>query len=396
MVSFKFIHCADLHLGSRPYGIAGMDSELGKRMTEALFVSFSRIVDKALSENVDLMVISGDVFDETCETPATRYRFARQLSRLDIPVFICLGNHDHVMSWTSSIPYPNNVHVFGKDAESIILGLKTGDIEVLGISFPSAHSSADPVQSIHGRPDMFSIAVLHCSVDAVSMDEVYGPCRLSDMHNRNVDYWALGHIHKRTEISDSPYVIYPGNIQGRNRKETGPKGAYIVTVSDSHVVDTVFFPTQEVLWEDICCDIRGKDMRSLMGDIASVSEFGSVISLRLFGKGPLDPALRNDIDGFLRCVESETGCKVADIRLDTYPELDRSVLSQGDDMRARIIRVSDSMSILDRGALIDKICSTRQSSSIRYMLDWLSDEELHAMVHDAETMLVDSFTGGLD
>lgn len=84
-------------------------------MTESVFRSFSRIVDLAISEKVDFVVIAGDAFDEFTITPATRHRFASELARMEVPCFIARGNHDPQVAWAASIPYPPNVHEFGTE-----------------------------------------------------------------------------------------------------------------------------------------------------------------------------------------------------------------------------------------------------------------------------------------
>lgn len=395
MSTFKFIHCADLHLGSRSYGIAGRDPELGKKLRESVFESFSRIIDRAVITNSDFMVISGDIFDETTETPATRLRFAKELEKVKIPVYICLGNHDHVMSWTESIPYPENVHVFGSEPESIILQTAGGPVEIVGKSFPERHSSENPTIGIAGRQGMFSIAVLHCSLDKVAPDTEYGPCSLSDMVNKGIDYWALGHIHKRTEVSADPYVIYPGNIQGRSRKEIGEKGAYMVTVTDDRVTEAKFFATQEIVWKEVSCDITGKDINSMIGDVVSKAGTRSMISLTFTGKGVLDAPLRSDTGDIMGQIEKMSGCKITDVTLNTYPPMDREKMSAGSDMSANVIRSSDRILGMGREEIIDTICKTKQSESIRYMLEWLTDDELRGLVRDAEVLIIDRLAGAV-
>ncbi len=395
MSTFKFIHCADLHLGSRSYGIAGRDPELGKKLRESVFESFSRIIDRAVITNTDFMVISGDIFDETTETPATRLRFAKELEKVKIPVYICLGNHDHVMSWTESIPYPENVHVFGSEPESIILQTAGGPVEIVGKSFPERHSSENPTIGIAGRQGMFSIAVLHCSLDKVAPDTEYGPCSLSDMVNKGIDYWALGHIHKRTEVSADPYVIYPGNIQGRSRKEIGEKGAYMVTVTDDRVTEAKFFATQEIVWKEVSCDITGKDINSMIGDVVSKAGTRSMVSLTFTGKGVLDAPLRSDTGDIMGQIEKMSGCKITDVTLNTYPPMDREKMSAGSDMSANVIRSSDRILGMGREEIIDTICKTKQSESIRYMLEWLTDDELRGLVRDAEVLIIDRLAGAV-
>lgn len=395
MSTFKFIHCADLHLGSRSYGIAGRDPELGKKLRESVFESFSRIIDRAVITNTDFMVISGDIFDETTETPATRLRFAKELEKVKIPVYICLGNHDYVMSWTESIPYPENVHVFGSEPESIILQTAGGPVEIVGKSFPERHSSENPTIGIAGRQGMFSIAVLHCSLDKVAPDTEYGPCSLSDMVNKGIDYWALGHIHKRTEVSADPYVIYPGNIQGRSRKKIREKGAYMVTVTDDRVTEAKFFATQEIVWKEVSCDITGKDINSMIGDVVSKAGTRSMVSLTFTGKGVLDAPLRSDTGDIMGQIEKMSGCKITDVTLNTYPPMDREKMSAGSDMSANVIRSSDRILGMGREEIIDTICKTKQSESIRYMLEWLTDDELRGLVRDAEVLIIDRLAGAV-
>ena len=240
---FRFVHCADLHLGSRFKGVSVRDPAMGERMTESVFESFGRIVDLARSEKADFMVIAGDAFDESTITPATRHRFASELGRLGIPCFIARGNHDPHTSWESSIPYPDNVHEFGTEPEYIELEGLDG-VEIVGASFADWHEERNLPSMVRGSPDRFTVACMHCDVDTAGAQYDYSPCRLSDMVGRGVDYWAIGHIHKRAVLSEDPYVVYPGNIQGRKISESGEKGCYLVTVDDGRVSELRFVPTQ--------------------------------------------------------------------------------------------------------------------------------------------------------
>ena len=81
--SFKFIHCADLHLGSTFTGLSSSDPELGERMRGSVFESLDAIVSKAKEEKVDFVLFSGDIFDSSNETPLTRSRFADALEEIN-------------------------------------------------------------------------------------------------------------------------------------------------------------------------------------------------------------------------------------------------------------------------------------------------------------------------
>ena len=387
MASFKFVHCADLHLGSRFEGITAKSPEQGRIMTESVFESFDRIADLA-SKEADLMVISGDIFDERFETPQVRYRFAEALGKAKVPCFICLGNHDHVQSWTESIPYPGNVRVFGKDHESFSVDIRGSKVEVVGRSFPDIHSRENPTAGIRGKDGIFSIAVLHGSMES-SDDSDYAPCRLSDAANKGIDYWAMGHIHKRQVMAEHPHVVYPGNIQGRNRKERGEKGAYLVTVTDNTVSELKFVPTQSIIWKDEEFDITGKDLPQLMGEIRSKVGRGCIARIILNGHGHLDAPLRLGTDGIAAQIESTTGSTVSEIVLHTFPVADRDAISEGRDLRSMIVRASDDISKLGREELIELICKTKTSPGFRYVVEWFTDDELRTMVRDAETLLLE-------
>lgn len=386
------MHCSDLHLGSRFEGISTVDGVLGKRMTESVFTSFDRIVNVARAEKADFMVISGDIFDDKYETPATRHRFATMLEKLEMPCFICLGNHDPVQSWTESIPYPKNVHVFGKEPESIMLDIRGSNVEIIGRSFPDIHSKEDPTKGIRGKDGVFSIAVLHGDADGVNGGD-YAPFKLADTRNKGIDYWALGHIHLRSVLSDNPYAVYPGNIQGRNRKESGEKGAYLVTVNGNKVSELKFIATQAIVWAEEKFDITGKTLEMLLREIESKVGKDRMVRVILEGNGDLDAPLRISAEEMMKDLGKASGSKVSSIVLATHPYIDRNKLAEGKDFKAVLIKTSDNMSQMSKEELIEKICSTGKTfAKVKYMLEWLSEEELRAMVFSAEALVLNKMT----
>ena len=389
----KFIHCSDLHLGSRFSGISAKRPELGRKLTESIFTSFKRIIDIAISEDVDFIVISGDVFDEENESPSTRYRFAKEMERLRIPCMISLGNHDYKRSWEESIPFPDNVFVFPPKPTRKILDIREKKIEVLGRSFSSAHTSENLAASLKGSFDMFSIAVVHCGLDS-AYDDDYAPCKLSDLLGKNIDYWALGHIHKRSEVYSTPHIVYPGNIQGRNPKESGEKGAYVVTVSNNFVSDLRFVPTQDIVWDDLEINISGKDLFSVIREIKSKAKKDSILTLNMTGKGEMDAVLRLDPVGFSDQVSASTGCLVSSLILNTSPPIDLEVIAGGNDLAASIVKKANIISEMEKSELIDAMCNTRTSADIRYVFEYLTEKELQSLVKDAEMLLLEKLMEG--
>src|SRR5699024_1847764 len=100
----------------------------------------------------------------------------------------------------------------------------------------------------------FHIAMLHGAVHGNKGHDPYAPFNLNDLKKKPFDYWALGHIHKREQLSDSPPIIYPGNIQGRHRNETSEKGCYYVQLSHTST-ELEFVPLQSILFEEITVDV---------------------------------------------------------------------------------------------------------------------------------------------
>src|SRR5690606_2935920 len=84
---------------------------------------------------------------------------------------------------------------------------------------------------------MFNIGLLHTCATGRAGHEPYAPCRLSTLLSKGYDYWALGHVHQREVLHEHPWVVFPGNLQGRHMKEVGEKGATIVDVEAGRVVD---------------------------------------------------------------------------------------------------------------------------------------------------------------
>ena len=389
---FRFVHCADLHLGSRFKGVSSRDPEVGERMTESVFQSFSRIVDLAISEGVDFMVIAGDAFDESTITPATRHRFASELARLGRPCFIARGNHDPHTDWESSIPYPENVHEFGTEPEYIELDGLDG-VEIAGVSFADWHEERNLPSMMSGSPDRFTVACMHCDVDSLGAQYDYSPCRLADMLGRGVDYWAIGHVHKRAVLSENPYVVYPGNIQGRKISESGEKGCYLVTVDGGRVSDLRFFPTQGIVWRDITVDITGKGMEDVIADIRGKVSEGDIVRVTFTGSGDLDAMLRLHTSENAEYLSKVLGCTVCELDVDTAPEIDMDSRASGSDMTAKTITAGREMASSGRDAIISVITANQIAARHRDYFESLSDERLTELVETATGFLVARLEG---
>jgi DNA repair exonuclease SbcCD nuclease subunit len=179
----------------------------------------------------------------------------RRLKEAGIKVFLILGNHDAENKFISRLELSENVRVLSfKSAESIELD-ELG-VVVHGRSFPQRdvkdNLAAEYPAPAKGR---FNIGLLHTACGGRPGHENYAPCSVDQLIQKGYDYWALGHVHAREELNREPWIVFPGNLQGRHVRETGPKGATLIEVTDGKVVTVEAFALDVVRWADETIDL---------------------------------------------------------------------------------------------------------------------------------------------
>jgi len=215
-------------------------------------------------------VIAGDLYDGDWKDFSTGLFFAEQMRRLARPCFLLRGNHDARSLITRSLRAPENVQEFSSRTCQT-LELPELGVALHGHSFPNR---AVPEDLSAGYPSpregMLNIGVLHTSAEDQGEHETYAPCRVEALTLKGYDYWALGHIHARRVLAERPWVVFPGNLQGRHPKETGAKGCTLVTVDDRAVVGVEHRPVDVLRWAALDVDAAGRDVASLTRRIAEV------------------------------------------------------------------------------------------------------------------------------
>ena len=300
----KFLHAADIHLDSPLAGLrarADLPDAVIRRCTRR---AFTAMIDLALSEDVAFVVIAGDLYDGDWKDFSTGLFFAEEMRRLGRPCFLVRGNHDARSQITRALSLPPNVREFSsRTCDSMTLA----DLGIVlhGHSFPNR---AVPEDLSAGYPaptaGMLNIGVLHTSGEDPGEHETYAPCSINGLSLKGYDYWALGHIHARRVLAERPWIVFPGNLQGRHPKETGPKGCTLVTVEDGAIVAVEHRSVDVLRWAAIEVDVTGADVASLTGRIAD--EVGSAFSsadgrpilarVTLTGATPLHAALQGDTE----------------------------------------------------------------------------------------------------
>lgn len=263
MSTIRFIHAADLHLDSPFKGMTGLPSKRLNELRESTFTAFNRLVEHAYQTRPDFILIVGDLYDGEDRSLRAQQKFLEGMQRLndaDIPVFITYGNHDHLGGNWTRFEMPPNVHEFKDEIEEVSLNIRGQEVVLHGFSYPKRHVREEMVHRfpVAADPHAFHIGLLHGSVAGDESHAVYAPFTLTDLQSKQYDYWALGHIHTRQQISVDPPVVYPGNIQGRHRNETGEKGFYEVELSKTDTTLS-FIPTSAVHFGQLqlpCSGIR--------------------------------------------------------------------------------------------------------------------------------------------
>jgi len=235
---FRFLHTADIHLDSPLKGLEAHEDAPVEEIRGATRRAFDNLVDLAIDEDVAFVLITGDLYDGDWKDYNTGLYFAGRMGKLDkagIRVFIVSGNHDAASNTTRAMPLPGNVTIFSyKRPES----KKVDDLGVIihGQGYATKAITDNLAAGYPARETgYFNIGLLHTSLTGRENHAHYAPCSVEDLQSKGYDYWALGHVHKREVVIDSPPIIFPGNIQGRHIKETGAKGATLVTIEDGRI-----------------------------------------------------------------------------------------------------------------------------------------------------------------
>jgi DNA repair exonuclease SbcCD nuclease subunit len=338
----KFIHAADIHLDSPLAGLArraDVPSHVTKDCTRR---ALANLIDLAIAEDVAFVIIAGDLYDADWKDYGTGLFFAQQMARLAPRRCILLrGNHDAASVITRKLRPPPNVLEFSSRAAHSI-PLPGYDVALHGRSFP-ARAVPEDFSATYPAPvsGMLNIGVLHTSAEDPGAHDTYAPCGIAALRAKGYDYWALGHIHQRAELSRAPdpWIVFPGNIQGRHPNETGAKGCTLVEVHDRRIV-SVDHRTLDVLrWARPIAALDGvTDIQGLADAVrdALAAEIGHadgnpvIARLTLTGTTPLHAQIHADPDA----IDAECRNAATAVGDDLYLESVRFNTKSPEDFRA--------------------------------------------------------------
>jgi DNA repair exonuclease SbcCD nuclease subunit len=276
----RILHVADVHLDTPFYG---REKRIRQELRDACRKAFGAAVNEAIERDVHCFLIAGDLFDNELLTFTTEQFLLDMMKRLyeaEIDIFYATGNHDPAGKQyrTQHLNWPGNVHIFStSEPETFPITNENGDRIglITGIGHATNREEQNLAQKLKNKQkELPHIAVLHTQVTSAKssdMHDRYAPCTEDDLANGGFDYWALGHIHRQQRISEALPAYYPGNIQGRTPRETGPKGAIYAEVSNNAEVETEFLTVAPIIWHSITlpCPKTSPNFESLVDAIGT-------------------------------------------------------------------------------------------------------------------------------
>lgn len=382
----RFVHAADLHLDSPLRSIALRDPNLGARLRLASRGVLGRIVDTAIAHGADALVLAGDVFDNDEPDLAARAYLTTELARLaraDIPTVVIRGNHDALMDLNRHGPLGEAVHLLDRDRPTATIA----EVDFHGLSFEAPHVSESALPRYPGpTAGRRNVGLMHTSLDGAAGHDPYAPCSLTDLMGHGYDYWALGHIHRRSQqAQDGCRVVMPGIPQGRHAREPGLGSVTLVTLRDAPEVEEI--PVAHLAFDSTEIDLSG--LHDGAGRVDAAAE-----ALRNAARDGVDVALRVTLSGdgaaawaddprvhLAPVVDGIQGVHLESVRLGTVDRPEANPLADG---LLRLMREESAKPGFLEGARADmEALQTALPPEVRDALsDVLSDNGIDALLAD--------------
>jgi len=279
-MALKILHSADWHLDT-PF--AGFSENQRSHLIQAQKKLPGRILEIAHGEKVDMVLLSGDLFDGQGSRESVDL-MRHTLREFEVPVFISPGNHDFCgpgSPWLEEV-WPENVHVFTRGLESVVV--PELQCRVYGAGYQSM-DCPPLLQDFRAEgTETYCVGVLHG--DSMVRHSPYCPVTAAQVRESGLDYLALGHIHKAGSFrSGSTLCAWPGCPMGRGWDEAGEKGVFIVTLGDKAELRNV--PMDFTRFYDLETDAGSNPVSSLEVLLPAVDS-GDFYRVTLTGYGSPD------------------------------------------------------------------------------------------------------------
>jgi exonuclease SbcD len=423
-MAFRFLHLADLHLDT----VFGGLPDTRERLRAATFEAFERAVDFAIREQLHAVLAAGDLYDENDLSLKTEIRFrdqVRRLSEAGVYFLACCGNHDpgganhHAAHLGISLDgssdaadddWRRRVHLF-RNATPQAIPIRDREGAEVAVVIGAGHSTSAEARNLASEfPKLDTrlpvVGLLHSQVEGARAAEAhdrYAPSTAADYERLDYSYWALGHVHVRGRAVAGLPVFYAGNLQGRNPREAGAKGGYLVAAHAGAAAEPEFVPFAPVRWEQFAFgDLPQTDspavlLDHLVGRIAAAragADDAFALRCTLAGPSPLAGRLRNVATrrDFEEALANRSGALEVQLRSEglTLP-FDRGVLREAPTIVATALDLIAAAQ--NDAALLDELAPDEilthfddpeaRASYLAELLDGLDEELIHRSVAEA-------------
>jgi len=274
----RILHAADLHLDSPFASLNDEKAKLRRQESRQVLCKLAQLADE---RNVDMVLLSGDLFDGDNVYRETVEELTGMLESIRCPVFITPGNHDFYRprSPYTKMLFPEHVHLF---AAPEIRAVALQDCIVYGAAFWEEQEPEGFLQGFQVfEDDRLHIMCIHGDLNGGP----YNPMTKQQIAQSGLDYLALGHIHTYSGLQreGKTFYAYPGCSEGRGFDETGEKGCLLLDVEKGSV-QAEFIPLSMRRYEICTVDITGKDAWQVISEALAVYREQDVVRLVLCGE----------------------------------------------------------------------------------------------------------------
>lgn len=298
----RIIHCSDLHLDSKLE--ANLDKEKAKQRRDEILYSFQNMVNFASNNDVKIIIIAGDLFDKN-KVSVKAKNIVRDtiLANKNIDFIYLKGNHDEENFIIDEIP--DNLKLFNKNEW---VSYRYENIVISGIEF-GEKDSYEIYKSLMLNQSDFNIVVLHGQESNYeNKKDKTEIINLRELKNKNIDYLALGHIHKYKleKLDNRGIYCYSGCLEGRGFDECGEKGFVLLNI-ENNKIGTKFIPNSIRTLEEIEVDVSDtmtttEVEQEINEKIEKISK-QNLVKIILVGK--VDISSERDIDYLLKKYNEE-------------------------------------------------------------------------------------------
>jgi exonuclease SbcD len=289
--TLRFLHASDLHLEQPLGGLDEIADHLRDRLVDAPLTAARRVFDAAIAEQVDFVVLAGDVLDPVKAGPRGLWFLVEQIERLaerKIMVYWAGGDIDQPQHWPTTLSLPANVRVFSPARIDEIVHRRSG-VPIARLCGTSRRDGRELWQS---SPTGDGVGLYTLLVDHTACEPAIDPAAPGPA----IDYWALGGAHQRKTLFATPRVAhFCGSPQGRHPGETGPHGCTLVYVDPTGQARTTSLTTDAVRYHDERLAIDESTSREYLAAqcrlraraLAAEAEVPLLVTFKLNGSGPL-------------------------------------------------------------------------------------------------------------